>query len=577
MKTHLHNCPTHQVIGVVTIFVLLFAIPIFASNSVPRIIGYQGKLLDNSGQPLSGIVDLRFAIYDAETEGEELWFEDHSDVEITDGLLNLILGYINHIADSVFQDSVCYLGVKVGDDPEMHPRSRLASVPYAYRVATIDNAAGGQLSGNLTLLPDGTSGAFIVRGNGADTVMIDPGNNYALYVTDASGHIRLLIEVTPIDCSISSFDPVDELKSFAPNAIGNQRFKISNTGVVLYGETVADTTVLLKPNGNVTGRGRLTMGLNSSGSESWATVLGFNNTADGDSSTIGGGHDNTASGIISTISGGAVNTAIGEGSTIGGGVLNETDSALATIAGGWRNIGGGMWTAICGGVDNEAKGDYAVIAGGRTNTTSASYACVPGGQSNAARATHSISLGNRAKALHAGTTVITANSPSSPADSVYTSGIEQLVIRADSGIYIMNSSGAATYDPTKLINTSTGGYLSSGGNWVDVSDRNLKENFETLNGAEIIDLIDRLPISKWNYKAEQEHIKHIGPTAQDFHALFGIGYDDKSIASRDLAGLALAAIQELSRRSQELENKTARIEALEKRLAKLEQLVKQTE
>ncbi|MFO1302792.1 MAG: hypothetical protein U1F54_03620, partial [Burkholderiales bacterium] len=54
-------------------------------------------------------------------------------------------------------------------------------------------------------------------------------------------------------------------------------------------------------------------------------------------------------------------------------------------------------------------------------------------------------------------------------------------------------------------------------------------------------------ISTWAYKTEEAAgYRHIGPTAQDFHARFGVGYDDKSITTVDADGVALAAIQGLN-------------------------------
>ena len=49
----------------------------------------------------------------------------------------------------------------------------------------------------------------------------------------------------------------------------------------------------------------------------------------------------------------------------------------------------------------------------------------------------------------------------------------------------------------------------------------------------------------WSYRASPE-VRHVGPTAQDFRAAFGLGNDDKSIATVDADGVALAAIQGLN-------------------------------
>lgn len=91
-----------------------------------------------------------------------------------------------------------------------------------------------------------------------------------------------------------------------------------------------------------------------------------------------------------------------------------------------------------------------------------------------------------------------------------------------------------------------GAYLTKGGVWTNASDKNKKENFTDIDGGEILEKIDRLPITSWNYKGTSE--KHIGPMAQDFYRLFGLGSDDKTITTIDPSGIALVGIQELHRR-----------------------------
>ena len=59
-----------------------------------------------------------------------------------------------------------------------------------------------------------------------------------------------------------------------------------------------------------------------------------------------------------------------------------------------------------------------------------------------------------------------------------------------------------------------------------------------------------MPISRWNFKGD-EGTPHVGPMAQDFHAAFGLGTDDKHIATVDADGVALAAIQGLNQKLEE--------------------------
>jgi hypothetical protein len=111
----------------------------------------------------------------------------------------------------------------------------------------------------------------------------------------------------------------------------------------------------------------------------------------------------------------------------------------------------------------------------------------------------------------------------------------------------------------RLIDTSSGAYLSAGGVWTNVSDVRLKENFVELDPEEILTKINNLPINRWNYISEDDVVTHIGPTAQDFYSAFQTGGDPTRISTIDPAGVALAGIQGLSAR---LDNITAELRAL---------------
>lgn len=98
------------------------------------------------------------------------------------------------------------------------------------------------------------------------------------------------------------------------------------------------------------------------------------------------------------------------------------------------------------------------------------------------------------------------------------------------------------------------------------SDRNAKRDFKPVNNRAILEKIAALPISTWAY-TNSAGIRHLGPVAQDFYAAFGLGEDDKHIATVDADGVALAALQGLY---QVLEEKEDRIHDLEQRLKTLE-------
>jgi|GEM_PF-1776043 len=120
-----------------------------------------------------------------------------------------------------------------------------------------------------------------------------------------------------------------------------------------------------------------------------------------------------------------------------------------------------------------------------------------------------------------------------------------------------------------------GGGITASGNisansFTTTSDRNVKENFSPVDPREVLDRVASLPISRWNFKTDS-NTRHIGPMAQDFYQTFGVGMDDKHIATVDEEGVALAAIQGLN---EKLKEKDAQIQSLETRLAELEKIVR---
>ena len=86
----------------------------------------------------------------------------------------------------------------------------------------------------------------------------------------------------------------------------------------------------------------------------------------------------------------------------------------------------------------------------------------------------------------------------------------------------------------------------AGSGWACASDRNQKQNLRQLDGQAVLERLVEMPVFAWNPKGRNAHVNHYGPTAQDFHAAFGLGDDDKLIGSQDADGVALPAIQGLN-------------------------------
>lgn len=118
------------------------------------------------------------------------------------------------------------------------------------------------------------------------------------------------------------------------------------------------------------------------------------------------------------------------------------------------------------------------------------------------------------------------------------------------------------------------------GTFSNQSDRAAKQDFAPINPAAILDKVVQLPLSEWSYR-ENPGTRHIGPMAQDFHAAFGLGIDERHITPLDEGGVALAAIQGLNAKveseKQKAESQMEELKAenaeLNQRLTVLEQLV----
>jgi hypothetical protein len=320
---------------------------------------------------------------------------------------------------------------------------------------------------------------------------------------------------------------------------------------------------------------------NKASGEKASVAGGFNNTASGAISTVGGGSDNVASGYGATIAGGLTATASSY-SFVGGGMSNTADGSFSIVDGGLNNIASGYASTVGGGVGNAASGDRSAVSGGEWNTAgglrstvgggvsnvaAGNYSAVPGGHSNHADSMYTFAAGRRARAIHDGAFVwadhTNADFSSERAD--------QFRVRADGGARFDDGSQWVNIydDGTDLITTSTGAHLTLGGTWTNSSSREAKEDFAAIDIPELLVKLAALPIQTWNYKGTNE--RHIGPVAEDFYELFGLGTDSKTISTIDPAGIALAAIQGLYQQNTELkqENEAIRAELAEV-LARLE-------
>jgi len=143
------------------VLITLLAMSAIAQDSL--LISYQGRLTNNVGDPLDTTVMILFNIYDGEEQ--HFWGEGQS-TTVTNGLFNVVLGSVVFLPDTVFSGEDRYLGIIVGADPEISPRTLLTSAPsaaYAHHASTADTAGYVEGGVGVTQLIN-TDGVELING-----------------------------------------------------------------------------------------------------------------------------------------------------------------------------------------------------------------------------------------------------------------------------------------------------------------------------------------------------------------------------------------------------------------------------
>jgi hypothetical protein len=323
----------------------------------------------------------------------------------------------------------------------------------------------------------------------------------------------------------------------------------SNTASGAHSAVAAGSFNAATNNGSFVGAGQS----NSANGVSSLVIGGFDNHAIAIDSLVGAGAGNRTTGPRAVVVGGGYNLASGPWSFIGGGG-RETGSGTAGASaqdhvamGKWSTIGGGQGNraggstaqtgaTVAGGEQNQAVNTDATVGGGTSNVASGLAATIPGGSNNTASGDYSFAAGRRAKATQTGSIVFADGSNF----DFTASAANQFSVRAVGGARIVSAiNGSGT--PTAGVTLAAGA-----GSWASLSDRNAKHDFAAVDARAVAAKVAKLPLYTWRYNAELSQALHMGPTAQDFHAAFGLGDSDRTITTIDGTGVALAAIQGLA-------------------------------
>ncbi len=250
----------------------------------------------------------------------------------------------------------------------------------------------------------------------------------------------------------------------------------------------------------------------------------------------------TVAGGIANLAGNQTGTLLDAAdATVGGGFANSALGAESTVSGGNANSAVGFGSTVPGGVLNQASGDYGLAAGFFATASTGSFVW----------SDHSREL--------------------------------EFASTADNSFRVRSAGGAQFVTATDTNGVATAGVTlaTGGGSWASLSDRNAKTGIEQIDPRSVVERLARVPVQTWSYKTQPPTVRHIGPMAQDFHAAFGVGDDDRHINDLDASGVALAAVQGLhamveekqvtiDAQQAELSAQKKRIDLLQRRLESLE-------
>jgi hypothetical protein len=560
----------------VLLFVVTLAAARIATADVPCQMHYQGHLTNSDGSPLDTTISMTFAIYDDSSAGSlVLWTETQTDVEVSTGLFNVLLGSVTPIMDTVFASDWTWLGIQIGSDPEVTPRTKLVTVPYAFRVAMVDGALGGTIYGDTRIRGRATVG-FDNINTGTNAFVAGSGN------TATGGGSTISGGAENQALFVSSGIPPDPPGGFSTVGGGHNNRAWGDYSTVSGGEGNTARAGWTATSG---GHSTVGGGEDNSAFAMWSTVSGgdldsalaqyatvgggYNNRAgtgsetnpdSGQGATVAGGYLNWASGNYSAISGGFLNAARGDHCAVGGGYSNLAGNYECTVGGGYLNTANGFQSTVSGGYQNTANGHRSSSGGGMYNTANGDYSVVPGGQgdSTTSNAHHSMVFG---RAVYVDT----------PYRVAFFDGTNsgRLGINRDD-----KDSGGIAYPihvGTDLTN-GNGAYLTNGGSWMGGSSRSFKDHFRPLDAEELLSKIRSLPVESWQFRNTDE--RHIGPVSEDFVGAFDVGVirddgsrDNKYLCPGDVAGVALAGVKQLVEENQELKKA---VEELRQRIADLE-------
>lgn len=130
------------------------------AEAVPKVISYQGRLTNDTGNLINGSYNMQFSLYDSLTGGNLIWGpETQNNVPVSDGIFNAYIGSVTSIAGIDFSKRY-WLQLNVSGS-DFSPRIQLSAVPYSFNSYYLDGKDSSYFLNNAAGKWSGTSGDSI--------------------------------------------------------------------------------------------------------------------------------------------------------------------------------------------------------------------------------------------------------------------------------------------------------------------------------------------------------------------------------------------------------------------------------
>ena len=390
------------------------------SVDVPSTISYQGVVTSASGTAISdGNYEIVVTLY-ADSEGQEVVWQEKYHTAIAGGLFHLSLGSgRTPLPDVGTMNRPLWVGTEIEGAPELRPLTPLTASPYALNVPDMAITAKKLAEGAVTAEKvdmDYISEVRIdgkkITGKGA-VLNLQSGKDINLDYDAVTGSVK--IESAHGATGTHKGEKLPTIQG-SNDAWGGQGDQLdpgthnpilpaagdwlgTSNNVTMEIKTNNQTAMRYQPNGvttpNLVG-GNLANTIVAATSTGSIIAGGGQNAANfnlvhGDYDVVSGGNHNVIGTLLnsytySTVSGGDENSIQDDFGTIGGGQSNSVTAQHGTVGGGFSNMVSAPFSTIGGGEGQNANGDYSTASGGRGNSANTNFSTIGGGLSNVVNA-----------------------------------------------------------------------------------------------------------------------------------------------------------------------------------------------